>query len=239
MTDYALYLECGPQQRKTMVHVLDLLGCISKGASMPAAMAGTPPAIRKFYDFEARHSTQVPSIEPITFHIAEHVTKGPWLGYGDPVSGFTPDFAALSPEDLRGYLQRLKWMEEDILRTIGEIPLERRAAIPAAGGRAVDAILVHMAEGHAFFLRNLLGKMEEISVRMRVIRREPAALPAALNEVWDISAERLAAMNETERSMHVQHGQVVWTARRAMRRMLEHTWDLYNEINEQTKQIPG
>ncbi len=238
MPDYALYLECGPQQKKTMVHVLELLGCISKGATMQSAMAETPPAIRKFHEFEARHSSQASPIEPITFHVAEHVTKGPWLGYGDPVSGFTPDFAALSSADLHVYLQRLRWMEEDILCTIAEIPLEKRTAIPA-GGRAIHAILVNLAEGHAVFLRNLLGKMEEISLRMRVIRRDPAALPAALKEVWDISAERLAAMDEAERSLHIQHGQVTWTARRAMRRMLEHTWDLYNEMLAQQKQLPA
>ncbi len=42
MAKYALYLESGPRQRKTMVHVLDLLGCIAQGATTQAALESTP-----------------------------------------------------------------------------------------------------------------------------------------------------------------------------------------------------
>jgi len=48
MTEYALYLESGPRQRKTMVHVLDLLGCIAPGPTTADALAVTPDAIRAF-----------------------------------------------------------------------------------------------------------------------------------------------------------------------------------------------
>lgn len=37
-------------------------------------------------------------------------------------------------------------------------------------------------------------------------------------------------MTEAERQAQVPHGQVTWTARRGLRRMLEHTWEHYQEI---------
>jgi predicted RNase H-like HicB family nuclease len=239
MAEYTIYLECGPQQRKTMVHVLDLLGCIAKGATMEVALEGTPPAIRAFHEFEAHHSSHTSSPQPITYHIAEHVKKGPWLGYGDPVSGFTPDFADLTIEDLNTYVQRLKWMEEDVLHLVEAILFEERGKNLLGDDRPVNAILVNLAEGHAGFLRYLLGKMEEISNRIRIIRRDPVALLPTLAQVWDIANERLAGMSHAERSQRVQHGQVTWTARRALRRMLEHTWDLYTELTKSNTKITG
>ena len=54
-TTYALYLESGPQRRKTMVHALDLLGCVAVGPTTDAALAATPAAIRAYLRFLARH----------------------------------------------------------------------------------------------------------------------------------------------------------------------------------------
>lgn len=230
MTDYAVYVESGPLQRKTMVHVFDLLGCIARGATTAEALQETPAAIQAFLEFEAKHSGSSAAAEPINIHVVEHVSQGPWLGYGDPVSGFTPDFDVLSFTDLQTYLRRLKLMEEDLLTLAGKIPLEQRAQTPANGGRSANAILVNLGEGHACFLRYILGKMDEISARMRAVRREPAALLENLAAIWEIANLRMAELNETERNLRVQHGQVTWTMRRAIRRMLEVTWDFSGEL---------
>lgn len=48
MTTYGLYLESDPRRRKTMVHVLDLLGCVAVGPTTDDAPAATPDAIRAF-----------------------------------------------------------------------------------------------------------------------------------------------------------------------------------------------
>ena len=39
MTTYALYLESGPQRRKTTAHALDLLGGVAVGPTTDAALA--------------------------------------------------------------------------------------------------------------------------------------------------------------------------------------------------------
>ena len=49
--EYALYLESGPRRRKTMVHVLELLGCIAQGPTTEKALAATPEAIRAYLRF--------------------------------------------------------------------------------------------------------------------------------------------------------------------------------------------
>ncbi len=44
MPAYALYLESGPQHKKAMAHVLDLLGCVAVGPTIEAALATAPSA---------------------------------------------------------------------------------------------------------------------------------------------------------------------------------------------------
>jgi len=54
LTEYGLYLEPGPKRRKTMVHVLDLLGCIANAPTTEDALAATPEAIEAYLRFLKR-----------------------------------------------------------------------------------------------------------------------------------------------------------------------------------------
>jgi hypothetical protein len=57
-------------------------------------------------------------------------------------------------------------------------------------------------------------------------------LAPALEQSWDTTQARLEAMTAAERAQTVQRGQVTWTARRMLRRMLEHEWEHLLEIAE-------
>ena len=76
MTIYKLYLESGPRRKKTMVHVLELLGCIANGPTTEVALKRTPEAIRQFLQFLARHGVAVDVDQEIRTEIAVHVTEG-------------------------------------------------------------------------------------------------------------------------------------------------------------------
>src|SRR5205814_1779243 len=91
MTIYELYLESGPKRRKTMVHVLDLLGCVAVGPTTEAALAATPAAIDAYRRFLARHGGPVDAAAPIETRVVEHITEGDWLGAGSPYIMFGPD----------------------------------------------------------------------------------------------------------------------------------------------------
>jgi lipopolysaccharide biosynthesis protein len=58
------------------------------------------------------------------------------------------------------------------------------------------------------------------------------ALPVRLDDLWQISNTRLEILSEAEREQLVPHGQVTWSARRALRRMLEHHWEHLLEISD-------
>lgn len=230
MTHYALYLESGPRQRKTMVHVVDLLGCIAQGATTPEVLEATPEAIRTFLRFLNRHDTQVSPEADISTSIAAHIMEGHWLGNGDPTPGFAPDFQTLTPEDMETYLQRLTWLHADLLDLIRPLSPEKLLAKPEGSGRSIFHILEHMAESQGVYLRYLVGKVPELSEVLKTVKVGPQEIPTALIQLWEITQSRMRATTQEERSQFVAHGQVTWTARRAMRRMLEHDWEHLVEI---------
>jgi predicted RNase H-like HicB family nuclease/uncharacterized damage-inducible protein DinB len=227
---YTLYLESGPKRRKTMVHVLDLLGCTAPGPTTEDALAATPDAIRAYLRFLLRHDEAVDPDAGFTTAIAEHVTQGNWLGYGDPTPGFSWDFQPLGADDLDRHLRRLAWLRADLLAVIGGLPPAQLLADPGDGSRSIYRIVEHMAESGCVYLRYLVGKVDGLAEALRAVQSDPAILPATLDRLWQISGARLAGLTEVERTQEVPHGQVTWTARRALRRTLEHEWEHFAEL---------
>jgi len=238
MTKYSLYLESGPKHKKTMVHVLDLLGCIAQGSTTKSALESTPEAIRTYLRFLERHGEAVRPAGAITTVVEAHITKGTWLGNGDPTPGFAPDFKPLSTQNRSIHLQRLAWMQSDLLELIRDETQEQLRLEPKGGGRSIHHILQHMAESQAVYLRSVVGPVAGLSEALKAVQNEgPDSLPLTLSTVWDITNARLESLTDDERKQSVTHGQVVWTARRCMRRMLEHSWEHLLEISERLKKI--
>ncbi len=230
MTEYALYLESGPKMRKTQVHVLSLLGCTAQGLTTETALTAAPEAIRTFLRFLRRHGERTEPDAPFTTTVAAHVMEGNWLGNGDPTPGFAPDFEPLGADDLCLYLLRLGWMQEDLMLLVRNMTPEQLAAEPTSGGRTVYRILQHLGEAHASYLRTTVGVVDNLPVAVRAIEQGSDDLPAALNILWNIANRRTAALSEVERTRVVQHGPMPWSARRALRRMLEHQWEHLQEV---------
>lgn len=229
--NYSLYLESGPRRQKTMVHVLDLLGCIAQGVTTDAALQALPGAIRRYLGFLHQHGESVDPQADFTTVIAQHVTQGPWLGNGDPAPGFTPDFLPLSAPDRDIHTQRLEWILSSLLELVHDLPPEHLAARPGGPQRSFQQILEHVAESQAVYLRYLVGRVDGLSEALRAVKQNPQTLPSTLPDLWQICSMRLKAMTGEERAQQVNHGQVTWTARRALRRMLEHAWEHHLEIS--------
>jgi len=238
MTKYSLYLESGPKHKKTMVHVLDLLGCIAQGPTTESALESAPEAIRTYLRFLERHGEAVRPEGAINTVVDVHITKGTWLANGDPTPGFASDFKPLSTQNRSIYLQRLAWMQSDLLELIRDETQEQLRLEPKGGERSVYHILQHMAESQAVYLRYLVGPVNGLSESLRAVQNEgPDSLPLTLSTVWDITNARLESLTDEERKQLIPHGQVTWSARRCMRRMLEHGWEHLLEISVRLKKI--
>lgn len=241
MPEYTLYLESGPKQRKTIVHVLDLLGCTAQGPTTEDALVSTPEAIRTFLAFLQRHGVLVDPQQTFTTTIAEHVMEGNWLANGDPTPGFRPDFQPLVEEDLREYLQWLEWMQAELGEILRGLSTELVAEEPVSGGRSIEQIAQHLAEVYCTYMRSTVGRVSGMNEALREVDLAASnnfELADALDRLWEVTNPRLAEMSPTEREQSVQHGQITWTARRGMRRMLEDLWEHTQEILKRLEELP-
>jgi predicted RNase H-like HicB family nuclease len=238
VTDYALYLESGPRMKTTMVHVLDLLGCLANGATTEAALEATPGEIREFLRFLQRHGDKADPDAPFTTRMAAHVMEGPWIGYGDPAPGFAPDFEPLRREDLAVHLRRLRWLGDELAQIADELPPKTLMEEPAKG-RQIREIIRHVAAAEPEYVRTAgLGKPESVKEIVRAIEQSPEGLSEKLSRLWEVLVTRFEAITDEELNKVTQRGQSPYTARRGLRRALEHSWEHLREIQRRLEESP-
>ena len=238
MTNYPLYVESGPKQKTTQVHVLTLLGCVVHGATTGEALAATPAEISRFLAFLRAHGEPADPAAPFTTTIAAHVTEGSWIGQGDPAPGFEPDFAPLEAAELGKQLHRLGWLREDLLALISGLSGDELEAKPEKG-RSVYSVIEHAASAHYAYMQATVGKVEGLLPALKEVQQGAGGISESLFRFWNISSARLAAMTHDERTRRVQRGEKAWTARRGLRRTLEHEWEHFRKIERRLKPESG
>ena len=103
---FELYLESGPQHRKTWVFVLGLPGCTACAVRRPTRRSkARPAAILDRLAFLRRHGEQVADPEPIELVVAEHIIERKWLGFG--LQFFTSDRLPLDRRTM--FELQLRW----------------------------------------------------------------------------------------------------------------------------------
>jgi uncharacterized damage-inducible protein DinB/predicted RNase H-like HicB family nuclease len=230
MQTYKLYLESGPKKKKTMVHVLDVLGCIAKGPTSDEALNRTPEAIRAYLRFLKRWGEAVDPDSEFETMVAEHVTEGEWLGSGDPALVFQPDLEPLTLEDEEKYIQRLQWSRAVVIELVGGMTGEEIEAEQNTKVRSIREMLEHMLESEHFYV-STLGKIDGLSGTGTLVKKQEGALLDWMSYVRDLEIERIRSLTAEERSQQIVHWKRIWTARKVLRRMLEHEWEHLVELS--------
>jgi uncharacterized damage-inducible protein DinB/predicted RNase H-like HicB family nuclease len=230
MTLYALYLESGPQHRKTMVHALDLLGCVAVGPTTQEALAATPDAIRAFRRFLRRHGEPVDMEALIETQVVEHVTEGDWLGNGSPYLIFGPDLEPIGEEEMERLLRRFEWMREE-LAAWAAAQSDAQLDAPFEGGRTARGILLHVLGATGAYLSAALGGAPGFSRMHTAAERGELSLDEALRRTAQMAVERARAATPEERAAVRQLPKGPRTLRKALRRMLEHDWEHLAELS--------
>jgi predicted RNase H-like HicB family nuclease len=233
LREYALYLESGPRRQKTMVHVLDLLGCVAIGPTTEAAIEAAPDAIRAYLGFLRRHGERVNPNARFATRIAQHVTEGQWLGNGSPSVVFAPDLEPLDAKEIERLLARFRWLREELAGWAASCTERQLDAAPrAGGGRTARAILLHVLGAPVGgYLASALGSSKGFSRLHAEAARGEVPIPDALMRIEAMAAERIRATTPEERAAVRQRPHGVSTLRRAMRRILEHDWEHLAELS--------
>jgi predicted RNase H-like HicB family nuclease len=239
MTEYKLYLESGPKMRTTMVHVLDLLGCIANGPTTEEALDATPEAIRRFLALLQRHGEGVDPDAEFETLIAEHVTEGSWIGQGNPDPGFNPDFQPLVREELVVHVRRLRWLGEELAGIAGKLS-ERELRAKPAKGRPLGDIVGHIINAEAEYVRVAgLTKTDEMKAIVKESESrsgDPGWAADALRLMFGEAAVQFESATDEQLREETQRGKLVYTAKRGLRRALEHPWEHLREIERRQEE---
>ena len=230
MAAYALYLESGPKHKKTMVHVLDLLGCVAVGPTTEAALDATPDTIRAYLRFLKRHGERVDPAAPISTRIAQHIAETAiFIGQGSPYITFEPDLEPVTPREIETFLARFHWMREE-LATWVETQSDKQLDAKPQGGRPARGVLLHVMSVGGYLSASLGGAPGFGTVQGKAERGE-ISLAEGLRTVAALAAERVRAATPEQRRAVLQRPQDIRTLRKALRRTLEHDWEHLAELS--------
>ena len=223
---FDLYLESGPQHRKTWVFVPGLPGCSTTGPTTEAAVELARGAIADRLDFLRRHGEPIRD-DKIELVVADHVIERKVLGFAQ--QSFAPDREPLTPSELTRQLRWARWSREELVAAVRaqSRPLARKPA----SGRSAAAVVLHVAEAEWAYVSSTLNGLHGRSAAI-------AAIEEAGEEPWEALAaeraplaERMAAMTPEEMSRLIEkNGRLRWSARRMLRRLLEHEWEHVLEL---------
>jgi predicted RNase H-like HicB family nuclease/uncharacterized damage-inducible protein DinB len=225
---FDLYLESGPQHKRTWVYVPGLPGCVAFGPTTDQAIENTRDAIRARLEFFRRHGERPPDPEPMELFVADHVIERKLLGFGQQV--FATDREPLTADEAARQLRWAEWSRDELVsaaRAQEQLLIEP----PPTGGKSAAAILSHVAGSEWSYVSSTLGTLAGASAAL-------AAIEGAGNEPWAaLAAERetvmarLRAMTAAELTRLVEReDRPPHTARRMLRRMLEHEWEHVLEL---------
>jgi uncharacterized damage-inducible protein DinB/predicted RNase H-like HicB family nuclease len=222
---YALYLESGPQRKKTLAHVLDLLGCVLQSDTSDEAVVAAPDTIRAYLRYLGRHGEKVDPNEKIETRIAEHNTEGMFSGQ----ALWPQDLKPLTPSALARYVRWLEWSRADLLALVKGIDDKALRAKPAKG-RSLRDILLHVLGADKSYVYALVGPLKAMGEPTNAADRGDLDLRIALNEARAVAIDRLKTLTPAERARVRKAGQSTYSAYRVIRRMLEHEWEHRREI---------
>ena len=225
MTTYALYAESGPQRKKTLVHVLDLLGCVVQADTTDEAIAAAPDTIRAFLRYLRRHGENVDPNEKIETRVAKHNTEGLFSGQAP----WPQDFKPVAPAALARYVRWLDWSRADLLALVKGIDEKGLRAKPAKG-RSPRDILLHVLDADKSYVYALVGPLKAMGDPTNAADRGDLDLRVALKEARAVAIDRLKSLTPAERRNVRKAGQSTYSAHRVIRRMLEHEWEHRREI---------
>lgn len=233
MAEYALYLESGP--KKTFVHVLELLGCVTSGATAEEAVQFAPYAIRTYLRFLKKHGELIDPEAGFTTTLAEHVTRDSTSS--QPTALFQPDYEPMTTAEVETFVKRLEWLRQDLLSLIDSLTPQQMRQEPDEKSRPVQKVLQHLVEQEYETLSTYLGPITPVVEAINHMQAGEISPLDTLRQTHQAMATRLRAMSADERTSTRYQGNQTWTARIMFRRMLEHNWQHRIELSTRLKKV--
>ncbi len=230
---YSVYLEVAPDGL-TMAHVSGLPGCIVRAPTREMALQKVPEAICRYQAWLRRHGEPAPP-EAIEIEVAGESTGfGPFAS-GNAAALFPPDRPPITPQEMERYFRLMEHSRADLLALVGELPDETLDLHPSPHSRSIREILRHIGNAEEWYVSRLLPP-ERLPPEWESDENMP--IFNFLEMERRTALECLRRLGEEERSglFHptwwTEHPEEPWTARKVLRRFLEHEAEHRDEIRE-------
>lgn len=224
---FDVYLETGPKHRKTMTHVPGLAGTTAIGETTEIALDNTREAIRERIAFLRRHGEEHPDPNPIELNVAEEDTTGGFLGFA--VGVFRVDLEPIPPREVERQVRWAEWSREELIEAAKAQKGGLRSG-PKGKGRTPAEILAHVAGSERAYLNSVVGPVDGLNAQIKAVENHPDDPWEAMAAAREILLARIRAMTPEERRAVVKRGKEHRTARRMLRRTLEHEWEHVLEL---------
>ena len=229
MKTYYLVPESGPRHMKTYVSMPNLLGCIARGATTDEALANAPDAIREYLRFLKRHGEDVDPDAPFETEILQEIITSTFAGNGS--NPLESDLEPLSSEEAEQYICRLEWIAADLVELVSELEAETLTRDGSEDSkRPIRKIMHHMIGSERGYVSSRLGSVKGMSAIADAADRDEGDPIEQYARLHALLIPRLRSMTDEEREEPKITEKNIITARRMMRRLLEHGWEHLSEI---------
>ena len=225
---YRVCLEIGYDGGWVFARLPDFWGCISKEKTRESALEKLPDSIRIYLSWLKTHGVEVPDSNEIKVDIVE-VFKPFRVGDYEVNAFFEADRPPLSQEEVLTGIQKMEWSRQDLLRKTSQLPqeiLDRKLD----NRRSIRENLEHIATAEWWYLTR-------INLSLPSLKTFPQSASLAggwesmkgsasgfekMRAIRELAIERLSNLTDEERSRVTTHSSEEWSARKVLRRFLEH-----------------
>jgi len=224
---YSVYVDSYPDGR-SMAHILDLPGCTAIGGTQEEALARLETAAEEYHLWLNSHGDYaVGPEEPGELKVVEVVEGAAPLTPGDAAALFSPEREPLDDATFARSMRLMAYARADLTVLVNSLLEDDQDRVADPKGITIHSLLDHIANAEEWYISRLGAADHPYHVEMNE-RFEEADIRVRLIAVREMAVRRLAVLTPEERTAvftraeYTDHPQEEWTARKVLRRFVEH-----------------
>lgn len=218
-----------------MAHLLDPPGTFVRATSKEGALELLLRAVRDQVTWIRSAGSEVDIEEPFDFEVVETFDGTGPFDPGDPAAIFSPETEPLSQKDVEHWLNLLGRSRVDLLGLVGDLGDDILDWEPDEHSPSIRSLLGHVANADRWYTSRLFALD-------RLIAEWETGDDLPIMEFLELErstiVQSLRGLTEEQRSQvfrpshWTDHPEEEWTARKVVRRTLEHEQEHYRQIKE-------
>jgi uncharacterized damage-inducible protein DinB/predicted RNase H-like HicB family nuclease len=213
---------------------MDLPGCTARGETRDIALSALPHAVREHLGWLALHGEAVDvAVDSLELTVvSETMGTGPF-NPGDAAALFAGDLVPIAWDEMERFFCLLAYSRSDLLALVSHLPEDLLDRVPGSDAFSIRRILRHVGNAEEWYVSRIVP-----ADVLPVAWKDDESLP--ILEFLDMerrtALEQIRGLDETQRSsvfhpvVWTDHPEEGWTARKVLRRFVEHE-------REHTRQI--